>query len=343
MCKCATNLIHLAIFIALPVLLSACGGAPASDNPSQPSSTATNKPDVSSNFSSADASSTIISSVSSALPVSSVGTTSSASSKALSSEQSYSRRSKASNSASSQDTPSGFDFIAPEVAKLQLYRLSENSITLVWNDAFDNVGISHYIIERNGEVIASVGHSVNMLSDQNLAADTDYSYVVTAFDLAGNDSGAAPALNLHTLAIPHSSKASSSASSKSSGQSMSNSSGQNTSNSSGQSSSKTSSLNSNSSSKNATSSASSATSSQKSVKITWTHPNTRENGKFLELDEIRGYEIRYRKSTANRYTYIVINSNQVNEYYHNDAVDTEFEIAVFDTNGVYSRFVKVTQ
>jgi hypothetical protein len=91
------------------------------------------------------------------------------------------------------------------------------------------------------------------------------------------------------------------------------------------------------------SSTSSSKASQKSAKITWTHPDARENGQFLELYEIGGYEIRYRKLTDSRYTYIVINSNKITEYTHADATDTEFEIAVFDTNGVYSRFVKVTQ
>lgn len=79
------------------------------------------------------------------------------------------------------------------------------------------------------------------------------------------------------------------------------------------------------------------------MKITWNHPSQRENGQFLELDEIRGYEIRYRKATDTRYTYIVINSNRVTEYTHANASNTEFEIAVFDTNGIYSRFVKVGQ
>jgi hypothetical protein len=338
MCKCANKLLHLAFFIALPVLLSACGGAPAGDNSSQPSSAVANKPEVSSAASSVDASGSSITA-----SVSSAATTSLASSQSVSSGQSYSRISRASNSASSQKAPSGFDLIAPEVTKLQLYRLSENSITLIWNEAFDNVGISHYSIERNGETIASVEAPTSILYDQNLIAHTDYSYTITAVDFAGNDSGASPAFTVRTLAAPNSSQASSALnSSRSSNNNSSLSSSRSSALSSSRSSSNSSSLSSRSSSKSA-SSISSNTGSQKSVKITWTHPNQRENGKFLELDEIRGYEIRYRKITDSRYTYIVINSNKVNEYTHNDALDTEFEIAVFDTNGVYSRFEKVTQ
>jgi hypothetical protein len=337
MCKCANKLLHLAFFIALPVLLSACGGAPAGDNSSQPSSAVANKPEVSSATSSVDASGSSITA-----SVSSAATTSLASSQSISSGQSYSRISRASNSASSQKAPSGFDLIAPEVTKLQLYRLSENSITLIWNEAFDNVGISHYNIERNGETIASVEAPTSILYDQNLIAHTDYSYTITAVDFAGNDSGASPAFTVRTLATPNSSQASSANSSRGSNNNSSLSSSRSSALSSSRSSGNSSSLSSRSSSKSA-SSISSNTGSQKSVKITWTHPNQRENGKFLELDEIRGYEIRYRKITDSRYTYIVINSNKVNEYIHNDALDTEFEIAVFDTNGVYSRFEKVTQ
>jgi hypothetical protein len=172
-------------------------------------------------------------------------------------------------------------------------------------------------------MVASIEYPTNMFYDQNVSAYTEYHYTITAFDLAGNDSGASPTLAVRTLATPNSSLPNSSARSSAS-----------------LSSSKSSSSASSGSSKSATSS---TASSQKSVKITWTHPNQRENGQFLELDEIRGYEIRYRKITDNRYTYIVINNNKVNEYTHNDAVNTEFEIAVFDTNGVYSRFVKVTE
>ena len=231
---------------------------------------------------------------------------------------------------------------------MHLYRLSENSITLVWDESFDNVGISHYEIKRNGKLLATFEDASQILSDQNLTPNTDYSYTITAFDLAGNDSGASPALNVRTLgehgsgsqtsSIVSSSRSSIVSSSKSSVQSSSKASSMNSS----ASSKSASSLNSSSSAKS-TSSAASSAASQKSAKLTWTHPNQRENGQFLELNEIGGYEIRYRKTTDTRYTYIVINSNRVTEYTHTNALDTEFEIAVFDSNGVYSRFVKVTQ
>lgn len=84
------------------------------------------------------------------------------------------------------------------------------------------------------------------------------------------------------------------------------------------------------------------------VTITWSHPNQRENGVFLELDEIGGYEIRYRKPTSIRYTYIIFNGNHTTEYTFPEEMqvqiqEMEFEIAVFDTAGLYSQFVKVTR
>ena len=327
MCKCANKMTNLALLIVLPLLLSACGGAPSEAGSSQSSSAVINKPEASSAASSISVSSTAESTISSA------GTTSkSSSSEAASSVQRNSRVSRASSSATSVDNPTGADLTVPGATSLQLYRLSESSITLVWNDAIDNVGISHYIIERNGGVIASLDYPTNIIIDQNLSAGTDYSYTITAFDLSANNSEASPVFTVRTLGNPNSSAASSVKSSVASSQKSSSSSK-----------SLSSSSKSLSSSSKSQSSTSSSKASQKSAKITWNHPNQRENGQFLELYEIGGYEIRYRKLTDSRYTYIVINSNKITEYTHADATDTEFEIAVFDTNGVYSRFVKVTQ
>lgn len=377
---------YLAFILVIPTLLTACGGA-SSDGGSPPPGDTTNKPDAQSSPASSEAQSSVASSTVSSIAVSSPEPVSS--SKATSSE-SYVRVSRSSQSSTSQDSQPGSDLLAPEATKLHLYRLSENSIALIWDESFDNVGISHYEITRNGKLIATVENSTQILSDQNLIPYTDYSYVITAFDLAGNDSGASPALNVRTLGDPNSVQASSvlsshsssmqnsssksslksSDSSKSVSSSISSSSAkstpississsiqnsssesslnssqsaQSTSSSNSSSSLKSSSSSNSSNSAKSTSSASSSVASQQSAKLTWTHPNQRENGQFLELHEIGGYEIRYRKTTDNRYTYIVINSNRTTEYTLANANDTEFEIAVFDINGVYSRFVKVTQ
>ncbi|HSX49472.1 MAG TPA: hypothetical protein VLF09_00845 [Cellvibrio sp.] len=89
---------------------------------------------------------------------------------------------------------------------------------------------------------------------------------------------------------------------------------------------------------------SSSASSNARTSITWNHPSQREDGSFLELNEIGGYEIRYRKTTDTQYTRVKLDGNRTNEYiYTGDASGLEFEIAVFDNNGNYSRFIKVAK
>ena len=298
------------------IMLTACGGGGSSETGG--GGTVINKPDHSSMAASSIAEQSSSEPKSSSTPqatsssISSINKSSSATS-----SETYVRASRSSSSinnstANSSLASSGTDTIPPSGTKLLLYRISENSITLLWEEATDNVGISHYEIERDGKILASVDQSIHVLSDQGLLAYTDYQYTITAFDAAGNKSEKSLPFKVRTLANANSSRSSSSASNSSS-------------------------------SAKSISSASSSTTSQQSAKLTWAHPSQRENGQYLELDEIGGYEIRYRKATDKRFTYIVINSNQVTEYTHADASGTEFEIAVFDINGVYSRFVKVSQ
>jgi chitodextrinase len=309
------KLAAMTVPVLLSALLSACGGAPTGEQSNNQSS-ATNKPTQPSSIESSSAQSSVMqSSISSPAATSASTTSAAASSLTKSSTDSYSRVSRTSSSAASSSslavTPET-DSIPPTTTTLLLYRLSESSITLIWDEAIDNVGVSHYEIERDGQLVASVDQSINVLSDQQLFAYTDYNYTIVAIDAAGNRSDKSPILNVRTLANTNSSHANSSVSRSSN-------------------------------SSKSTSSVSNSTSSQKSAKLTWTHPTQRENGQYLELDDIGGYEIRYRKTTDKRFSYIVINNNQTTEYTHADVSDTEFEISVFDTNGVYSRFVKVAQ
>ncbi|WP_081640140.1 hypothetical protein [Simiduia agarivorans] len=79
------------------------------------------------------------------------------------------------------------------------------------------------------------------------------------------------------------------------------------------------------------------------VLIMWAPPSHRENGDQLTPSEIGGYEVRFREYEAPTYTYLLqkpnagdaILINYLEGYY-------EFEVAAFDTNGLYSRFVPVT-
>lgn len=306
--------------LLLSILLSACGGAPA-DGTSSNQSSAANKPTQPSSIESSSAPSSMAQSSIPGLTESS-STSTATSSLSRSSTETYVRASRTSSSSSSA---SGSDSTPPEPTELLLYRLSESSITLIWDDATDNVSVDHYNIERNGKLIAAIAAPVNILSDQKLQAYTDYSYTITAFDASGNKSATSPVLTIRTLANANSSIAMSSSSKSASSQNSSNSSS------------------SMSSQDFKSSSSSSSSTGQQSVTLTWTHPTQRENGQYLELDEISGYEIRYRKRSDSRFTYILINSNKVTEYKQSNANDLEFEIAVFDNRGVYSRFAKVAQ
>lgn len=110
----------------------------------------------------------------------------------------------------------------------------------------------------------------------------------------------------------------------------------------------------NSSSNPSTSSKSSATSSSNgqassgstiyagSLTLEWYIPTERQSGAYLNLADIGGYEIRYKKSTDTRYTVILINDSSVDRYPLGYLAGSyEFEIATFDKNGNYSDYVKV--
>lgn len=86
-------------------------------------------------------------------------------------------------------------------------------------------------------------------------------------------------------------------------------------------------------------------SEKKTYYLDWYIPTQRENGDYLELWEIGGYEIRYRIKGQNQFTYVVIEDGSADETTISVPTvgDYEFEIATFDTNGLYSRFVKVNE
>lgn len=82
-------------------------------------------------------------------------------------------------------------------------------------------------------------------------------------------------------------------------------------------------------------------SEDRSVSLYWSAPMERVNGESLANSEIAGYEIRYRKDGEAKYTRVVID-NATTTQHHIDNLesgDYRFEIAVFDTSGLYSEFV----
>jgi len=74
-------------------------------------------------------------------------------------------------------TPSGLSAIAS---------LNPLSVDLSWSPSIDNIGVAGYNIFRNGELIGEVSGETLTFTDSTALPLTDYSYKVTAFDLAGN-------------------------------------------------------------------------------------------------------------------------------------------------------------
>ncbi len=78
-------------------------------------------------------------------------------------------------------------------------------VDLAWLASTDNVGVTGYRILRNGAILTAVGGSTLTYSDTNAAANTLYTYTVTAFDAAGNVSQPSNAIQLTTPPVPVSS------------------------------------------------------------------------------------------------------------------------------------------
>jgi hypothetical protein len=79
------------------------------------------------------------------------------------------------------------------------------------------------------------------------------------------------------------------------------------------------------------------------VALSWLVPNKRENGEPLDITEIAGYELRYRKDTDEDFVYVTINDPWTNMYNFPYLTGNYiFQVATFDKNGVYSNFINLT-
>ncbi|TDD57992.1 alkaline phosphatase [Kribbella antibiotica] len=74
--------------------------------------------------------------------------------------------------------------------------VTATSAALTWTASTDNAGVASYDVLRNGAVVAS--STTTSYTDTGLTATTSYSYSVVARDLAGNVSGASPAITVQT-------------------------------------------------------------------------------------------------------------------------------------------------
>lgn len=78
------------------------------------------------------------------------------------------------------------------------------------------------------------------------------------------------------------------------------------------------------------------------VQIYWNPPKERENGDYLDITEIGGYELRYKRKSDVYYTRVMINDGYADAYYFDYLQgEYEFQIAAFDKIGLYSTFVPI--
>lgn len=81
--------------------------------------------------------------------------------------------------------------------------------------------------------------------------------------------------------------------------------------------------------------------------LRWGTPNKRENGEDLDLQELKGYEIRYRQGSDSEFQSHTIEDGGLEWIYVDDLGDGlngdyEYQIAVYDVDGLYSEFVNLT-
>lgn len=79
-----------------------------------------------------------------------------------------------------------------------------------------------------------------------------------------------------------------------------------------------------------------------SVQLYWNVPTQRENGDYLDITEIGGYELHYKLKGESTFKTVHITDAFTDAYYFDYLKgDYEFEIATFDKEGLYSSFVGV--
>ncbi|MGI5269784.1 carbohydrate-binding protein [Nonomuraea sp. CA-218870] len=89
------------------------------------------------------------------------------------------------------------DTQAPSVpGDLRSTGVTSSSVSLAWNAATDNVGVTGYQVYRGGALVTTV--SGTSYTDTGRAADTGYTYTVRARDAAGNLSGHSASVTART-------------------------------------------------------------------------------------------------------------------------------------------------
>jgi len=84
------------------------------------------------------------------------------------------------------------------------------------------------------------------------------------------------------------------------------------------------------------------TASLDSVMLYWSAPTKRVNGSAVGMDDIQGYEIRYKKQAENDYTTILVLDAYTDQLPIDNidvASEYQFEVAAIDKYGIYSTYV----
>ena len=125
----------------------------------------------------------------------------------LSTATTYSYTVSAFDAAGNNSAPSSalsvttLDTTAPSVPTgLAASGITATGATISWSASTDNVAVTGYKVFRNGVQVGTP--SAATFSDTGLSASTTYSYTVSAFDAAGNNSAQSSALSVTTSAPP---------------------------------------------------------------------------------------------------------------------------------------------
>jgi hypothetical protein len=99
-------------------------------------------------------------------------------------------------SASSTDT------VPPTIpTNLQTTSITAASVSLSWTSSTDNVAVAGYKLYRNGTLDAYIpGSAITSYTDTGLSANTSYSYTISAYDAAGNESSQSSSVSATTPA-----------------------------------------------------------------------------------------------------------------------------------------------
>ena len=104
---------------------------------------------------------------------------------------------KRSTAVSAMGKPAGFpDTEKPTTPATVRAQVSGTNVILTWTRATDNVRVAGYRVYRNGVLIRDTARRT--FTDEGLAVSTEYSYHITAYDGAGNESGASVTVKAKT-------------------------------------------------------------------------------------------------------------------------------------------------